>query len=324
MSIHSRKSQKAFTVVELTVVIVALGILVSIVVIGFGAWRKQTAVSQLKSDLNAVSHAMENSRNYAQGYPTSIPATVAASSGVTLSYISGDDKKYCVQATSTSASGVTYYLSSSDSTTPKEGTCPLDPLSAPTIASITVTGTQAALSWGSVANANSYDIQYRRNSGSWTSITGNTSTTRTITGLTVSSTYDFQVRSNGTNRPTGSWSGSTTRVVVPTPTITSATDNGCGNSGGVYSWLNVGATWTATSKTYTSYYRFDTGGTYGYVPQTIANTTGSGSLNTVTSSSQWMANGSGSGTIYLYGMGPNGEKSSAATWTSGVHPPYDC
>lgn len=122
------KNKNGFTIVELVIVIVVIGILAAISIIGYGAWRQRVATDTLKSDLNGVRSAMDNSRNFGDGFPSALPTTIEASGGVTLTYMYGNDKLYCVQAKSSSAASVTYYLSSSDSTTPKQGTCPPSPL----------------------------------------------------------------------------------------------------------------------------------------------------------------------------------------------------
>ncbi|RWZ78826.1 MAG: pilus assembly protein [Candidatus Microsaccharimonas sossegonensis] len=48
-----------FTIVELLVIIAVIGILAGVSILGYGAWKKQTIVSQLKSDLNGAAQAME-------------------------------------------------------------------------------------------------------------------------------------------------------------------------------------------------------------------------------------------------------------------------
>lgn len=121
------KTSGGFTIVELIVVIVVIGILAAISIIGYGAWRQRVAVDTLQSDLNGVRSAMNNSRNFNDTFPTSIPKTITPSDGVTFTYVYGDATSYCIEATSISASSVTYYVSSSDSTTPKQGTCPPAP-----------------------------------------------------------------------------------------------------------------------------------------------------------------------------------------------------
>lgn len=88
-----------FTAVELVVVICVIGILASIMIIGYGNWQKSITIAQLKSDLNGVTAAMEDYRNFNNIYPTEVPSTFKPSGGTTLvggGFNSG--KAYCVSA----------------------------------------------------------------------------------------------------------------------------------------------------------------------------------------------------------------------------------
>jgi hypothetical protein len=70
---------------------------------------------------------------------------------------------------------------------------------APTgLASSAITSSGATVSWTAVSGAISYDVDYKlASAGTWTnSITGTTATSRSITGLTASSLYDWRVRTN--------------------------------------------------------------------------------------------------------------------------------
>jgi len=73
------------------------------------------------------------------------------------------------------------------------------PCNTPTgLTSSAVTASSATVSWSAVSGAVSYDVDYKlASSGTWiNSITGTTSTSRSITGLTASSLYDWRVRTN--------------------------------------------------------------------------------------------------------------------------------
>lgn len=86
-----------FTIVELLVVIVVIGILAGVAIVGYGAWRNDVVEKQLKSDLTGAASAMENGRNFGNQYPDSLPASFKASDGTTLTVRSGGGT-YCVQA----------------------------------------------------------------------------------------------------------------------------------------------------------------------------------------------------------------------------------
>ena len=120
---HTAKRKHGFTLVELTIVILVIGILAGITIVGYGAWRKSVATSQVKSELNSVAGAMESARNFGSGYPLAVPTTYKPSSGVTLTYISGDAKTYCIQATTTQDSSVIYRYDLTEKKEPQSGGC---------------------------------------------------------------------------------------------------------------------------------------------------------------------------------------------------------
>jgi len=66
------------------------------------------------------------------------------------------------------------------------------------LSSGSITSSSATVSWAAVSGAVSYDVDYKLASAStWTnSITGTTSTSRNITGLSASSLYDWRVKTN--------------------------------------------------------------------------------------------------------------------------------
>ncbi len=85
-----------------------------------------------------------------------------------------------------------------------------------------ITANSATLNWGAVANAVSYNVQYRLlNAANWTTTTSATNS-KALTGLTAGSTYQFQVQAI-CNAATGTYSsiGSFN---------TTAVGNGCTNS----------------------------------------------------------------------------------------------
>jgi len=116
-------NKEGFTVVELVVVIIVIGILAAVSIIGYGSWRKQTATVQVQGDLNSVIAAMESARNFSSGYPTSVPTTSNTSGASTLTYISGDSKSFCIEAQSTQYSDVRYYVNSSQGKIITAGGC---------------------------------------------------------------------------------------------------------------------------------------------------------------------------------------------------------
>jgi prepilin-type N-terminal cleavage/methylation domain-containing protein len=118
-----RGDYHGFTIVELLVVILVIGILAGISIVGYGAWRKNIAEDQLKSELSGVASAMENARNFSSTYPTAIPSTFTPSNDVTLTYVSGDAKTFCIQASTSQDSTLIYRYDISEKKEPQVGAC---------------------------------------------------------------------------------------------------------------------------------------------------------------------------------------------------------
>lgn len=114
--------QRGFTIVELLVVIVVIAILAAVVIFGYGAWRNEIAAKNVKNDLGAASTAMESARNFNEGYPSDIPSSFTTSDDVTVTYVMGDAKSYCLEGRSKVLEG-RYFFINSDTKEVKEGTC---------------------------------------------------------------------------------------------------------------------------------------------------------------------------------------------------------
>lgn len=115
--------QKAFTVVELIIVISVIGLLAGMAALGWNGWRASVSQKEVKSDLQQIVVAMDNAKNFGSGYPTSIPSNFQSSSGVTVSYAAGSSTYYCIQAQSTRDTSVQYYVDSSVGSDAQTGSC---------------------------------------------------------------------------------------------------------------------------------------------------------------------------------------------------------
>lgn len=135
---NNRLESRGFTIVEITISIIVIGILSTIIIFGFGAWKQKTATAEVENDLRQLATAMQSHKNFNSGYPVLTPGVefdgqngqsskiFSASPGVTLVYVSGDANRFCVEATSTRVSDLTYHIDSQkDGTTgqPTSGKC---------------------------------------------------------------------------------------------------------------------------------------------------------------------------------------------------------
>jgi Tfp pilus assembly protein PilE len=99
-----------FTLVEILVIIVVIGILAGVVIVSYGAWEVKTAETSVQAELDAVKTSMADYRNFNNGYPTVIPTTFTPSEHVQLQYMNGDAQNYCIRGTSLRESSVVWYL----------------------------------------------------------------------------------------------------------------------------------------------------------------------------------------------------------------------
>lgn len=91
----SSRQQNGFTIVELLIVIVVIGILAAITIIAFNGVQKRAIVTTLQSDLRSAATAMKLEHAVTSAYPTALPASVKMSKSVTLSLAAqGGDPVY--------------------------------------------------------------------------------------------------------------------------------------------------------------------------------------------------------------------------------------
>lgn len=119
-----RGTKRAFTVVELIIVIVVIGVLVGLVALGYNTVRQQAneqaALTELKTAADKLSL-------YVTQNGWSIPADLSAASisqpknATLLYYRFANNTKYCISARASST--VAYYQRSDQNTTPGEGGC---------------------------------------------------------------------------------------------------------------------------------------------------------------------------------------------------------
>lgn len=113
---------RGFTLVDLLIVIVVIVILAAITVVSYGTWRTRTAQTEVQADLKQASVAMENYKNFNNGYPTSLPSTFVAGRNVNITVQSASASTYCLKGVEKEKTNVVYYVSNT-STTPRTGSC---------------------------------------------------------------------------------------------------------------------------------------------------------------------------------------------------------
>lgn len=75
---HAYQKSSGFTLIELAVTIMIIGILITITAFGWGSWQRTTATNVLKSDLSQAVAQLKNDLNWKNAYrslPHSKPET---------------------------------------------------------------------------------------------------------------------------------------------------------------------------------------------------------------------------------------------------------
>ncbi len=234
-----KRAKSGFTVIELIVVIVVIGILAGISIVSYGAWRHSATAAKVKSDLTNVISAMENARTYNNVYPSTLPSSVVASSGVVLTESTTDGSYYCVDGTSTDDSTITYYVASETKAQGAlTGTCATRPgyqlPSAPSGLAMSSSGYDyLTLGWTAVTGATNYTVQcstdnaYVNNVGQAQSAT----TSATVSSLQPGSVYYCRAQATSGTGVSG-WS-----TTIQTSTASAWTNLSFQNN-----WYNYGQT----------------------------------------------------------------------------------
>ncbi len=209
--LYTRKSS-GFTIIELLVVVVIIGILASLSVFAFGAWRSRVAEAEIKNDLHGVYAAMQSAKNWSNGY-TVVPSDAVfngtnndtrsiftQSQNNTLTYRYGDTAGYCIDAVSTAVSTVRKYMRV-DATTKEpviaDGDC-VGTLPTPVLAVARVSTSELDLSWAAISGASSYTItrSTASNMSSPVTVTTTGSSPFRDSGLNPSTRYYYRVKAN--------------------------------------------------------------------------------------------------------------------------------
>jgi hypothetical protein len=126
------------------------------------------------------------------------------------------------------------------------------------LASSAITTTGAVVSWGAVSGATSYTLQYKLSTATtWTTVSGLTSTSYSLTGLASVATYNYQVNAT-CPAGTGNYSGTssfTTLSASPTCTDSYETNNSLNQAKTIAVNTNILA--KLTSSTDQDYFKFN-------------------------------------------------------------------
>lgn len=105
--------QRGFTIVELLIVIVVIGILAAIVVVAFNGIQNQAKTNAMKSGLSQYSKSIAAYYAKNDRYPTTLEeAEVKNSNSISYQYTNDSAQEYCLTATSGT---MTYYVSQAGS-----------------------------------------------------------------------------------------------------------------------------------------------------------------------------------------------------------------
>ncbi len=115
-------SRRGFTIVELLIVIVVIGILAAIVIVAYNGITQRAHVAALQSDLSGAASQLEIDNVSNGAYPADLSsAGLKASPGTTYQYVyTSSSNSYCLTGTN---SNVVYMVSAANPT-PTVGVCP--------------------------------------------------------------------------------------------------------------------------------------------------------------------------------------------------------
>lgn len=183
---------RGFTIVELLIVIVIIGILATITFIAYSGIQRSATDSSAKDTLSKAVNVMKLAGVQSGSYGTSFPSTIKVSEGIGIALAEvSDSSTFCVNVTTQKYDDILWHAD--ESGTIAEGLCSGDLINSsiigdynetakipPSYSSGTAYGdgggliaktnddwTSVTISWNQVPNADHYELQYRTGSGSW-------------------------------------------------------------------------------------------------------------------------------------------------------------
>lgn len=314
------EKQSGFTIVELLIVIVVIGILATVTIIAYSGIQNRAKAASVSSSLSQVSKKLAAQQVLDGGYPATLAiAGINNTDNVSYQYSvnnSSNPQTYCVTATN---GNVSYFINSSTQTTPISGGCAghgvggidptinyaLDPNAAGSGSGFGYAGTPVAAT-RTIASDRSY--------------TGTTSLKTVITGASGQTGAQARVPTNGLRVNTGErlyWSFwvYSTKAGNLTPYMDGSKVSDATYTGGSSASVAVPAnTWTKVSGTFTATLDL-------YVSQI-----GGYNLLVVTGDTVWfdtfMVEKSTSASNFADGDSPNWAWNGAANSSTSTGPPF--
>lgn len=292
MTIKKRNNaSSAFTIIELFVVIVIIGVIATITIVAYRGIQHNAAVAVIKNDLKQANLQLDTARVEEGAFPDTLDelnngnGLKFATENTTFYYTDHnelDPKDYCLTAVvNGEAFKVTRF------TAPTEGYCEEQVPAGPTPTATTDSTTQITVEWDDVADADSYRLEYDTSSGfgSSTSIEDIEGTQQAVSGLNSNTTYYFRVyATNALGEGSASETVSAlTDALLPegTPTITATTNSS----------TQITVSWS--SITNASHYRLEY--------STNSGLTGATTIDDITGTSQAVT-GLSQGVRYYFGL----------------------
>lgn len=105
-------NSKAFTIIELLIVIVIIGIIAGITIISFSGISQRASISSLQSDMNSIVKQLELSKTSSgnDSYPSSLSTgSIKQNTSLSYTYISSNGSNFCL---STSLNNISYIVTS--------------------------------------------------------------------------------------------------------------------------------------------------------------------------------------------------------------------
>lgn len=307
----SNRKQPGFTIIELIVIVSVIAVLAGIVIISYGSWRTSINQKQVRSDLIAAASAMEGIRNNDDQYPGTLPSTIQASNGVTLTVAYATKTQFCING----ANGTTarYFVTESTKGDPQSGTCPAQQTvpAAPTALSVNFpTSSQAQISWVAPSGTvTKYELQCADEASYINNLKDVETTTlnATINGVTTNSYAVCHVRAQN-SIGYGPWSDNFAFVVLGSPSNLVAT---------TASASQINTSWDAVPGAQSYLLQWSTSSTFASI---------TGSANGLTSTSRNVTGLGSQGVRYYFRVmaqlsGVNGGASTAANAITSINTP---